>query len=1592
MMTILHKTTIVFLLALTGFILPVYAQMFDSRVDWEDGKILLKSKLTEVPPASINSETNKKKAMLKKLENDQTSMTEERSPELQKTFLLQVCKDIEDANLLCNNSLLGSAANDVKRSQDNQGHVNNQLTRAISGIKEDIGVNLSVEIEEQKQDEEGKNYYEKIWDGSLLTTTNDYSEMFLDRITDDNKSYRVILKQFNYKEVLYIYTKSKICMFGVKFTGEYPNDKAFLTLGVKPTKKQEKPIPVEIKLRDSDANLVYSAEDSIISGNEETIYYSYNIIPQEGSIGPFEAEINIDNDDLSFNANLKLSIPNSLIPVSSFEDGHPSLWFTGNGDPTRKRTSKTYDSSHMAEIFPVAYPQLKWNTEEKRSGSQSLELEYNFNTNAVVWSRLNLPGNATYLSVWVKGNNSNDKLFIHYVDKINYTLPSWAANPNTGDEFICKLNFSEWQKFRIPVYGDGLAIPSRMGSTKYVDAPIAIMAFRVESRNMDRGRTGEPTAIFFDDIYVETQTMQEERLTMELVQNEDTLSENSSVKISIGNGTGKDLSGGEITILVKEDNKVVYNNKVEMPSKKDAFTVREFSLKDINSMKLKGPVTIDFMYADNTVPGAKTSKQAVFKRSSQGGMYQDFELVDSFNSLNLRNKEIGESVSTLVPNGKGKALSIEVKGDGLNNNALLHPSLPGIPDQITMKVKGNGKPVTMQVAFIDSSLTGINILPYNVFWTKPIKVNWEGWKEITISAPTIPAHYDDKNYYFYRKPWYPLNLLVEGSVEKTVDQAQLLIDDIRVTTHLEPKKELSIAVDFPDTTLLYQIDAPLILKFNNLGETRKIKGEFELRHIQGFVAAEGAFDFEMKKGELLRKTIVPKLEAGIYNLTITGVTPIPEKTLIEVIDVKKIFGDSPMTTLSDPVALRRQLSLMKEKLLVDWDNSEGAPYLFNYNWFRKTAETESLNGVFSIQPLFGYSADWAGLEAQENIANNTYVRNNPNSIQIPYRLIDWDMFIREMAREFNKDFDEWIFWENPDLYESPQGIPTDQYADMLNIFYKWVKLYDPKAKVIAGGFNFDQALPYLDKVISDEETGKPNPEKLNFDAIAIQMNIGELAPERADLEGFLDDLNKTLQISKNKKEIHIAELDWAIGDYLSPLEQAAYHMRAQLILNSRNANRHMFKLLNGGNSFKNYGVFWKQLYGNNELLQTFRPNMVPKPSYFALIQTQHFLKEWSFVKPVKICDLNWDSNRAYIYKNSAGKLCVAYWRTKSDIRSYTTPDTWKDVIYKDGFSFDLKDNTQLNFSTLPVFAYFPENYSMGQLVYELRTLKTVNNDFSVIASIHPAEEDSKQRAAYKANGKLTTQFNTGIIPGGERITENFTFGITQESFQFNMPIAGNVLLSRIWLMDDAGQVLNISLNDAEPIQWDLQKGEGDFSGIRNSTIVLTGCKAGVNTVKIDFPQPDNTGLYRITPLNNEYVNLDKIGIIKTQQAKGDLLLYNSVASTPLKITDTLYKRGLGMHANGFIEYPLNKQFKKLEVTLGIDAVTEGRGTVKVRFIADGKVVKTTDIINGFTEPLAISIDKLDNINRLLIVVDDAGDGEKMDYIDLVDGKLFYKVL
>ena len=315
-----------------------------------------------------------------------------------------------------------------------------------------------------------------------------------------------------------------------------------------------------------------------------------------------------------------------------------------------------------------------------------------------------------------------------------------------------------------------------------------------------------------------------------------------------------------------------------------------------------------------------------------------------------------------------------------------------------------------------------------------------------------------------------------------------------------------------------------------------------------------------------------------------------------------------------------------------------------------------------VQPVVGFSADWAGPESAEAIQRGVYQRWIPNLLLTPQRPLDWSLFVRAIQREYKGRFDEWVFWENPDLDEAPQGLTPTKYVELLQIFHRWVKLYNSKAKVIAGGFNFDKVLEYLARI--------PEPHKLPFDEIAVQMNLGELSPEHADLEGFLDDLNDLLKLRETNRTVSITELDWGIGAYLSPMEQAANHARAAMILDSRGASPHQFSLINTGFEFDGYGVFYRVSYGNTAELQTYLPYYVPKPSYFAMIEAKRFLREWKFVASVNLTGKSLADNRAFIYRNAAGELTARPYGDRSMDRAlYRLPVTWSEAEARDAFGF-----------------------------------------------------------------------------------------------------------------------------------------------------------------------------------------------------------------------------------------------------------------------------------------------------------------------------------
>ena len=1455
-----------------------------------------------------------------------------------------------------------------------------------------------------------------LWQGPLTVPNSPAAAktgtLPLPQANDATKAYRVTVSGrapelgVEYREELHCgRADAPLPVYGLRRVGAFPDELLILVLELRGYPKGElRDLPAVLTVRDGDENVVRTLEHVLTPGRQPSRHEFPLAAALRNAIGPFTLDVAVESEvmDVNFGATLRFGWANALAPVTSFEAGDET-WYAAPGSPNNASHSlQYYYSTHMTALEPPEWPRRTYDTADAHGGRQALRVEYSAGVGGALFSRQALPGKPLFLRLWVRGNGSDDELWVHFEDFSNLALQAWHRNANFSAERVCRLDFTDWRECRVPVLGGGLLAMSAKGSTPEIDGPVSLQALSVRPGKLGKDeKRGDERRVWVDDLRVETEAATPALGLLE-VQNSDAegrLMPAGQLFVTAGTGLADAADAAVLTLTARDaTDKVVWNATAQLAVPAQGFGSAVVPLAPLAATNPVGPVELDVAFSVPKQPGLRANQRLTFKRPTQTGVFEDFEAGTEFNSFRPGRVYRDEILKRVQPgaDGRGAALAMTVRvrekeadipperkrpnqpPEFRRNSVLFHPALPGLVAAVEFKVKAGPEPVRLQPLFVDSGFTGIWLRPYNVFYPAAVTVDWQEWRTVRVAAPPIPAYHGDRAHYFFRTAWYPLHLALEASVAGETP-GELQVDDIRVVTHLPTDQELAIETVYPDASHLHAPGTPLQVRLDHFGAAaRAVKLRWSLTNTQGAVTAQREDALTLPPGGRLVHTLLPNLPAGLYELRLAGAGPTPRTDWVSAVDARAYFGDQPLTTLTDPVALRRHLGLLTEKLYLDWDNFEAVPNLLHFRWIEEEAKRRSVNGAYRLLPVLGFCSDWAGPEMAEAVKNGIYTRYMSNFLQVPLKQVDWDRYVRECVREYKERFDEWVFWENPDLEDAPQGVPPARYAAMLGSVAKWVKLYRPQARVVAGGFNFDKALNYLERF--------EQPEKLPFDDIAVQMNLGELSPEQADLEGFLDELGELLHLEATRRTVQATELDWGIGPYLSPWQQAAYHARAALILNSRGAGEHRFALINTGFEFAGYGVFSRASYGCMDELQTFQPYHLPKPAYFALVQTRAFLKTWRFVAGVSVPDRRLDDNRAFIYRNDAGGLTVALWRTVAGEARYRLPDAWQGATATDAFGYPTALDQGLVLSALPRFVKLPAGAQVPAVVQALRHLAPAAGAPLVLLDLQLGEADGEARAEYKATGTLTRQVQGGSLPGDRKVRETYVAGLTRETFAFTAPAAGHALLARRWFFRD-GQKLRVQLNDGAEQPWDLSPGQGNDPGVRESTFVLRGCVAGRNRVIVNYDTPGNCAGYRVLPLAGDTVPLAAWGILNTRQSLGAVQKYRNVLGGPLRVGKQEYSDGLGAHAVGFLEYPLDRQFDRLEVTVGVDGSTEGRGSVVFRVFVDERERANSGTLSGFSAPQPLTVDGLGGARRLVLSVLDAGDGQKHDLANFVNGKL-----
>jgi hypothetical protein len=117
----------------------------------------------------------------------------------------------------------------------------------------------------------------------------------------------------------------------------------------------------------------------------------------------------------------------------------------------------------------------------------------------------------------------------------------------------------------------------------------------------------------------------------------------------------------------------------------------------------------------------------------------------------------------------------------------------------------------------------------------------------------------------------------------------------------------------------------------------------------------------------------------------------------------------------------------------------------------------------------------------------------------------------------------------------------------------------------------------------------------------------------------------------------------------------------------------------------------------------------------------------------------------------------------------------------------------------------------------------------------------------------------------------------------------------------------------------------------------------------------------------------------------------NVLGGPLRCQGRGYCKGLGMHAESSVEYPLEEPFRRFQAEVAIDdAAGRHRGSVVFRVMlrtqAMWREVYASPIIRGGDRPVAVSVE-LGDADMLRLKVDRADIGDQLDYANWLNPRL-----
>ncbi len=132
--------------------------------------------------------------------------------------------------------------------------------------------------------------------------------------------------------------------------------------------------------------------------------------------------------------------------------------------------------------------------------------------------------------------------------------------------------------------------------------------------------------------------------------------------------------------------------------------------------------------------------------------------------------------------------------------------------------------------------------------------------------------------------------------------------------------------------------------------------------------------------------------------------------------------------------------------------------------------------------------------------------------------------------------------------------------------------------------------------------------------------------------------------------------------------------------------------------------------------------------------------------------------------------------------------------------------------------------------------------------------------------------------------------------------------------------------------------------------------------------------------------IDTLDLQYAEQGWGEPHANKSVDDHPIFIDGKRFEHGFGTHANSILRIALAGKAERFTATVGVDDEIGQRGSVVFKVVGDGRTLWESGVLRGGDAAKEVSVD-LHGVNKLSLVVGDAGDGINYDHADWADARI-----